>query len=214
MMRDGSAPLDMRRTLGSCSEICSSPSVVSHAQLPGLLCDPWRDRQASAVTDSSERLRKITDQGVIPAPSGAGALVLHAGEGQDCLVMVGVFRPADKAQQTAIVTLVHCMQSVFGYPNDEAYWHDPRGVAGDRPGYGFFEVLSSTWPERLIAYNRHAFPDRTPSHYAAMRHFFIGCHDASGEFLAADIRIELADGTYDDAVREALTRAIGWPSGR
>jgi hypothetical protein len=50
------------------------------------------------------------------------------------------------------------MQSVVGYPNDEAYRHDPRGAAGDRPGYGFFEVIGSTWPARLIAYTGTPFP--------------------------------------------------------
>jgi len=88
------------------------------------------------------------------------------------------------------------MQSVFGYPNDEAYWIDPRGAVGDGRGYGFYEVLSSTWPERLIAYNRHAFPDSTPSHYSSLRHFFIGCHEASGEFLARDLKVEITDGSY------------------
>jgi hypothetical protein len=161
------------------------------------------------MTQAPERFRKITDHGVIPAPSGAGALLLHAEEGLDCLVVLGVFRPADKAQLTAIVTFERCMQSVFGYPNDEAYWHDPRGAAGDRPGYGFFEVLDSTWPGRLIACNRHAFPDRTPSHYAALRHYFIGCHDASGEFLAQGMKIELTSGSYGEAAREAVQRAAG-----
>ena len=101
------------------------------------------------------------------------------------------------------------MQSVFGYPNDEAYWHDPRGSAGDRPGYGFFEIINSTWHERLLAYNRHAFPDRTPSHPAGLRHYFIGCHDSSGEFLAASMKIELATGSYQEAAREAMRRAPG-----
>lgn len=98
-------------------------------------------------------------------------MVIHAEEGRDCRVVLGVFRPADKAHKIAIVTLVRCMQSVFGYPNDEAYWCDPRGGAGDRPGYGFYEVLSSIWPQRLIAYNRHAFPDSGLGHYASYRHF-------------------------------------------
>jgi hypothetical protein len=160
------------------------------------------------VTQPPERFRKITDHGVIPAPSGAGALMLHAEDG-DCLVVLGVFRPTDKADLVAIVTFERCLQSVFGYPNDEAYRHDPRGPAGDRPGYGFFEILGSTWPGRLIAYNRHAFPDRTPPHYAAKRHYFIGCHDASGEFLADGIRIELTDGSYQQAAHEAIQRIIG-----
>ncbi len=161
------------------------------------------------MAQATERFREITDYGVIPAPSGAGALLLHAEEASDCLVVLVVFRPADKARLTAIVTFEHCMQSVFGYPNDEAYRHDPRGAAGDRPGYGFFEVLDSAWPGRLIAFNRHAFPDRTPYHYAAMRHFFIGCHDASGEFLARDMKIELTSETYEQAARDALQRAAG-----
>ncbi|MGH3210404.1 MAG: hypothetical protein ACRDNO_21885 [Trebonia sp.] len=161
------------------------------------------------MTDASERFRKITGHGVIPAPSGAGALLLHAEEALDCLVVLGVFRPADKAQLTAIVTFKQCVQSVFGYPNDEAYWHDPRGATGDRPGYGFFEILDSAWPGRLIAYNRHAFPDRTPSHYAVLRHYFIGCHDASGEFLAQDMKIEVASGSYGEAAVRALQQAAG-----
>lgn len=153
-----------------------------------------------------ERFREITGSGVIPSPSGAAALLLHSEEGDDCLVVLGVFRPTDKAQLTAIVTFENCMQSVFGYPNDEAYGHDPRGPAGDEPGYGFYEVLDSTWPRRLIDYNRHAFPDRTPAHYADYHHYFIGCHDSSGEFLADGMTIEVTGGSYDDAVREALLR--------
>jgi hypothetical protein len=80
------------------------------------------------MPQARERFRQITDHGVIPAPSGAGALLLHAEEGLDALVVLGVFRPADKAQLTAIVTFEQCMQSVFGYPNDEAYRHDPRAA--------------------------------------------------------------------------------------
>jgi len=160
-----------------------------------------------------ERFRKLTELGLITAPSGAGAVVIHAEEGFDCRVVLVVVRPADKARKVAIVTLVACMQSVFGYPNDEAYWRDPRGARGEAPGYGFYEVLSSEWPERLIAYNRHAFPDRTPSHYSTLRHFFIGCHDASGEFLAQDLRVEVTEGSFRDALTEAVRRTVGPDSG-
>ncbi len=161
----------------------------------------------------SERFREITEYGVIPAPSGAGAVVIHAEEGRDCRVVLGVLRLADKAHKVAIVTLERCMQSVFGYPNDEAYWHDPRGAGGNRPGYGFYEVLSSAWPGRLVAYNRHAFPDSTPSHYSSLRHFFIGCHDASGEFLARDLNVEITDGSYEEALGEAVNRTVGLAPG-
>jgi hypothetical protein len=165
------------------------------------------------MTRDSERFCKITEHGVITSPSGAGAVVIHAEEGRDCRVVLAVLRLGDKADKIAIVTLKNCMQSVFGYPNDEAYWHDPRGAGGDRPGYGFYEVLSSTWPDRLIAYNRHAFPDRTPSHYAAMRHFFIGCHDASGEFLAEDLTVEVTDDGFEDVLSEAVNRTLGLAPG-
>ena len=155
-----------------------------------------------------ERFRELTEHGLITAPSGAGAVVIHAEEGLDCHVVLVVLRRADKARKVALATLGGCMQSVFGYPNDEAYWRDPRGAGGDRPGYGFYEILSSTWPGRLIAYNRHAFPDSTPSHYSTLRHFFIGCHDASGEFLAQDLTIEITDGSYQEALAEAVNRAV------
>jgi hypothetical protein len=161
----------------------------------------------------SKRFREITEYGVIPAPSGAGAVAIHAEEGRDCRVVLGVLRLADKAHKVAIVTLEWCMQSVFGYPNDEAYWHDPRGADGDGPGYGFYEVMSSTWPGRLIAYNRHAFPDSTPSHYSSLRHFFIGCHDASGEFLARDLKVEITDLGYQEALGEAVNRTVGLAPG-
>jgi hypothetical protein len=161
------------------------------------------------MIQAPERFQKITEYGVRPAPSGADALLLHTEEGRDCLVALCAFRPMDKAQLTAIVTFERCMQSVFGYPNDEAYWRDPRGPAGNQPGYGFFEILDSTWPARLIAYNKHAFPDRTPPHYATLRHYFIGCHDASGEFLAQSMRIELTSKSYGQAAREAFQRAAG-----
>jgi hypothetical protein len=164
--------------------------------------------------DDREHFKAITKYGVIPTPSGPGAVVIHAEEGRDCHVVLGVFRLADKAHKIAIVTLAWCAQSVFGYPNDEAYWHDPRGDNGDRPGYGFYEVLSSSWPHRLAAYNRHAFPDSTPAQYADYRHFFIGCHDASAEFLAKDLTVEITDNDYETTLKEALRRtwgtSVGW----
>jgi hypothetical protein len=159
-----------------------------------------------------ERFCEITEHGVITAPSGAGAVMIHAEEGRDCHVVLLVLRLADKAHKVAIVTFELCKQSVFGYPDDEAYWHDPRSAAGEGPGYGLYEVLSSTWNERLMAYNRHGFPDRTPAN-PKLRHFFIGCHDGSGEFLAENLKVELTDGSFDEALREAMNRAVGRSTG-
>lgn len=74
-------------------------------------------------------------------------------------------------------------------------------------------MLSSTWPERLVAYNRHSFPDSTPGHYASYRHFFIGCHDASGEFLADDLAVEITDDSYEAVLQEAVKRTAACPQG-
>ena len=114
--------------------------------------DPFHERLARIALEASGA------QG-FALVGGAGALLLHAEEGFDCLVVLNVYRLADKA--------------------------------------------------RLIAYNRHAFPDRTPSHYSTLRHYFIGCHDSSGEFLAQGMRIELTSGSYAEAAREALERTAG-----
>jgi hypothetical protein len=50
----------------------------------------------------SEHFREITEYGVLPAPSGAGAVVIHAEEGRDCRVVLRVLQLADKAHKVAI----------------------------------------------------------------------------------------------------------------
>jgi hypothetical protein len=145
-----------------------------------------------------ESFRKITKFGVIPDPAGAGAVLLQSEEGYNCHLVLRVSREADRSSAIAIVTVVGCRQSVFGYPNDEAWGRDQHGIS-----YGFYEVLDSDWAERLAAYNRRAFPD------VAMdwgRHFFIGCHDGSAQFLAQDLHVEEFGGSFDQALAEAVKR--------
>jgi hypothetical protein len=69
-----------------------------------------RGGKLSAMMGSSERFSEITEHGVITAPSGAGAVVIHAEEGRDCLVVLAVIRLTDRARKVAIVTLKNCMQ--------------------------------------------------------------------------------------------------------
>ncbi|TVT22665.1 hypothetical protein LWP59_37045 [Amycolatopsis acidiphila] len=156
--------------------------------------------------EQTERFREITTFGVIPSPSGAGTLVLQ-GEGYpDCLLVMEVFSETDRSNEIAIVTVKGCQQAIFGYPNDEAYARDPRGRAGDEPSYGFFEVLSSTWAQRLAEYNRHAFPSTSVEPWRALRHFFIGCHDDSGEFLGESLHIELPGTDFQTTAQHAFER--------
>lgn len=141
------------------------------------------------------------DLGAIPSPSGAGALVLHAEEGGDCLVVFMALQPSDRQRKAAIATFVGCTQSIFGYPNDEAY----SGVPG--ASYGFFEVVDSNWAERVAVFNRIRFP--ATERHGDSRHFFMGCHDASGQFLADDVRVEVFDDEYAIVLHEALRRLLG-----
>lgn len=158
------------------------------------------------VNEQAERFQEITNFGVIPSPSGADTLLLHGENDADCLLVMQVFKKADHSNEVAIVTFTNCQQSIFGYPNDEAYESDPRGTIGDEASYGFFEVLSSSWPARLAEYNRRAFPDTRIDSYQALRHYFVGCHDASGEFLAEDLHVELPGGDYRTIAQIALDR--------
>lgn len=149
----------------------------------------------------TERFTQL-DLAAIPSPSGAGALVLHSEEAADCLVVLMVSRLSDHARKAAIATFEHCRQSVFGYPNDEALWAVPE------LGYGFYEAAESTWPAQIAEFNRRRFPD-TPDSDA--RHFFMGCHDASGQFLAQDLRIEIFDQDFHEVLAEALRRVVPLP---
>jgi hypothetical protein len=163
------------------------------------------------VGEQTERFREITDFGVIPSPSGAGTLVLQGEDEPDCLLVMEVFSESDRSNQTAIVTVRGCQQAIWGYPNDEAYARDPRGRAGDEPSYGFFEVLASAWPQRIAEYNRHAFPSTSLESHLELRHFFIGCHDASGEFLADGLHIELPGTDFRTTAQRALDRFLEPP---
>jgi len=145
------------------------------------------------------RLHEL-DLGVIPAPSGAGAVVLHSEEGLDCLLVMVVHDPAAKGCKVALVTLQGCIQSIFGYPNDEAY--------GAIPGasYGFYEVTETDWPDRIREFNALRFPDTSRDDRS--RHFFIGCHDASGQFLARDLRVEVFEDDFYVVLERALRRLV------
>ena len=154
------------------------------------------------MTYRMERFRKIARFGVVPAPAGAGAVLLQSEEGYNCHLVLRVSREADRSNAIAIVTVIGCRQSVFGYPNDEAWGRDQHGKDLGI-SYGFYEVLDSDWAERLADYNRRSFPT-APMEWGT--HFFIGCHDGSAQFLAQDLHVELFDGSFDQAFVEALKR--------
>jgi len=63
----------------------------------------------AGMADDAERFREISSWGVIPSPSGAGAVVIQDEAGPDCRVVLIVHRPADRARKVAIVTLTGCL---------------------------------------------------------------------------------------------------------
>lgn len=155
------------------------------------------------MSHNVERFEEISKFGVIPSPSGPGAVLLHDEVGGDCIVVLRAHQLDDKSTPVALVTFSGCVQSLFGYPNDEAYSNDPRGELS----YGFFEGVNSDWPRRLSEYNKRSFPEGEG--FTGLRHFFVGFHDASAEFLAEDIGVELFHGDgFQEVLQVAMARVI------
>ncbi len=138
------------------------------------------------------------DLGVLPNPNNPAELLLASGWG--CRL---VFRPASYGEvrpQTAVVTFEHCVQTVFGYPNDEAQGAHP--LYGDC-AHGFYEVIGSDWPRRLEAFNRLSFPD-TKLDWFASRHFLLATKESFVEILAGDIAVEVHDRPFDAVALDVL----------
>jgi len=151
----------------------------------------------------AEQVIELTEPPVIPSPSGSGELLLHGEDGL-CIVVLRVMRQ-DGSSQPAVVTFRHCLQSVFGYPNDEAQRGDPNLR---HHGYGFFEITQSPWLEHLQRYNRQSFPSAGWWPHGNYRHFLMRCHENLGEFLAEDMRIDLQPGDFRTAAAAALARTL------
>ena len=110
--------------------------------------------QDSCVLDYTSGIFVKLDLGFVPSPSGGGLSLLQAEEVHDMFVLLHGYTPdldtPDRREATALVTVMGLIQSVFGYPNEEAYWLDSRG----RLGHGFYEVQGSGWHANILEYNR------------------------------------------------------------
>jgi hypothetical protein len=142
----------------------------------------------------------VLDLGVVPSPAGSGELLLHSDTADAYLILLANDR-AHRRLGPVILTFVGCKQSLFGYPNDEAGWGDPR-LRGK--GYNVLEILDSPWSGRLDDYNRQAFPDRTVPR--RLRHFVVSCHENLAQFLAEHVRVDVWPDPFEGAVTEALRR--------
>lgn len=110
---------------------------------------------------------------------------------------------------TALITIVGMSQSVFGYPNEEAFWYDSRGDLGK----GFYELRGSTWLHNVTAYNtrtresRH-LDQRLDGKYVGALHFFVASKDVSAQFLAQGLRVEVFQDRPFKAVRDEAIRRL------
>jgi hypothetical protein len=68
------------------------------------------------------------DLGFRPWPSGGGMFMLQQEEAHDGFMLLCGCTPSldapDRKEAIALVTIVGLCQSVFGYPNEEAFWSD------------------------------------------------------------------------------------------
>jgi hypothetical protein len=152
------------------------------------------------------------DLGFTPSPSGGGMSLLQAEEVGDVFVLLYGYTPSldapNRQEATALVTVIGLSQSVYGYPNEEAFWSDSRGDVG----HGFYEVQESAWHSHLMEYNKRTYGSRNtgwtpPSEREQPRHFFVGSKDVSAQFLARGLRVEcFTDTPYTQVRHEALRR--------
>ena len=117
------------------------------------------------------------------SPSGgAVSLILDEERHAAFAVLIG-YTPSlnaeDRREVVALVTVSGLVQAVFGYPNEEAVWKDPRG---DRAG-GIDEIAGSRWAQNIIESNRRSFgADYNWRAGRPPRHFFVGSKDATAQF--------------------------------
>jgi hypothetical protein len=132
--------------------------------------------------------RKL-ELGFVPSPSGGALHAVQEEDVHNCYLVLQGYAPdlgsSDRIECPALVTAVGFTQLVFGYPNEEAYWKDPRGALD----HGFYEIEGSSWSEAIDDYNSRSF-GRLYFRGSAKKHFFIGSKDASCQLLADDLLVE------------------------
>ena len=112
-----------------------------------------------------------------------------------------IFNVAGSSART-VVQFQGCLIAQFGYPNDEAIEGHPLHRLGLKP-HSVFEVISSSWTERLARQNRVAFPAGS---LRSVRHFVITFHDSTFECLAQSFEPKPFE---DSLVREVLRELRG-----
>ncbi len=174
------------------------------------------------MLDDTNGKWEALDLGFEGSPSGTGLMLVQGDEVHDAWVISSGYSPRLGATATseviALITLHGVIQTVFGYPNEEAYDCDPRGELGK----GIYELKGSRWYANLREYNERTYwrghkymePHRETLAYAEAdpaRHFFMGSKDDSVQALCTDLSIELFPTlTFREVFDDAVQRFWSW----
>ncbi len=172
---------------------------------------------SSAFDEQHELERKIAaakekpyakplELGCIPSVSGSGEFFLQSELSDAFLIFCAVAKTKESAGKYAdagfaVVRLKRCMQSKFGYPNDEAFSGHALYSSGFS-GYGIFEVVNSEWEQTLIQPNRVAFPNTSKWN---LRHLIFAFKENVLECLVDDFELRIENRPFAELVTEVTT---------
>lgn len=149
------------------------------------------------------------------SPSGGGLSIVSGEEHANAYAVASGYAPSlqhpDRREVIGLITLHMVVQLLFGYPNEEAYWRDPRGELGN----GLNEIVGSDWYGSLSEYNLRSYGTALDARSAGTpevrpRHFFIGDKDVSAQALANDLTVETFENSTFRAVHlDAVDRLYG-----
>ena len=156
--------------------------------------------------DSGGAIETI-DVAFMPMASGPGIEVFAFEEHADAYLVASGYRSsrrsANRRECVALVIFTRTRQLIYGYPNEEAFFRDPRGALG----HGVHEIRGSDWVERLDRENRASFGHALP-YTDGLRHFFFGAKDASAQFLASGVEVEFFDAPTQSQQRAAARARV------
>lgn len=174
---------------------------------------------AGVLDDSDHEFVELTHD-FSPSPSGTGLYFLQEEEAHRCYLVCAGCSPKGEysSPAVALITFWGVTQTIFGYPNVDAYESDPR--LSEATGI-IYEVIGSSWKRELVAYNRQTFG--TGVHAAEgdterffdpvffsdwpLRHYFVPGHDGSCQALARHVEVEVFPaGRFSEIAADAQRR--------
>jgi len=163
------------------------------------------ERKVAAA--KGEAYAKPIDVGCVPSVSDSGEFFLQSAL-LDAFVIFRAKTKVSTGKYTdagwAVVRLKRCMQSKFGYPNDEAFPGHPLYGKGFS-GLGIFEVGNSKWEQTLVEQNRIAFPKTTSWN---LRHLIFQFKENVLECLVENFELRIENRSFAELAAEVMATAV------